>query len=71
MGFCLSFGDSWDVSDGKFCCSLGSSWHQVDVQQRQQQLGVLGGAAGAADPRQPPDQTAASDTQLSLHWYLG
>lgn len=45
--------------------------HQVDLQQWEQQLGLLGRAAGAADPRQPPDQAAAADTQLPLHWQLG
>ncbi|XP_073937572.1 calmodulin-binding transcription activator 1 isoform X17 [Castor canadensis] len=46
-------------------------WHQVDLQQWKQQLGLLSGAAGAADPRQPPDQAPASDPQLPLHRQLG
>lgn len=47
--------------------SLHSPRHQVDVQQWEQQLGLLSGAACAADPRQPPDQAAAADSQLPLH----
>ncbi|KAG9352752.1 hypothetical protein JZ751_017328 [Albula glossodonta] len=47
------------------------SWHQVDLQQWEQQLWLLCGAAGAADSGQPPDQAASPDPQLSLHGHPG
>lgn len=40
----------------------GSSWHQVDLQQWEQQLWFFGGAAGAADTRQPSDQASSPDS---------
>ncbi|XP_074190250.1 calmodulin-binding transcription activator 1 isoform X30 [Rhinolophus sinicus] len=45
--------------------------HQVDLQQREQQFRLLRGAAGTADPGQPPDQATATDPQLPLHRRLG
>lgn len=42
------------------------SWHQVELWKWDR--GVLRRAAGAADPRHPPDQACTPNPRLSLQW---
>ena len=43
-----------------------SSWHQMELWKWDR--GVLRRAAGAADPRHPPDQACTPNPRLSLQW---
>lgn len=76
LGACQALGEAGGALWGRCASPMAppprapphphSSRHQVELWERHR--GVLRGAAGAADPGQPPDQARTPNPRLPLQW---